>query len=106
MKGRKKYSVEKCRKFEVSIFQKVLEMFTKIEYETEPVGPVIHFSYFANVFAKYTIKYEILAIHFSYFMQILCFINATKQITTKSFDFSRECVKCDEQKKEHETRKK
>ncbi len=57
--------------------------------------PDIHFSYFAfhgyfaNIFAKHTMKYETL--HFSYFMRISCFINAAKKETAKSFDFSCEC---------------
>ncbi len=61
------------------------------------VRPAIHFSYFAfrgyfaNIFAKHTVKYKTLTIHFSYFMRILCFINAAKKETTKSFDFLHEC---------------
>ncbi len=45
----------------------------------------IHFSYFTfcrcftNVFAKHTMKYEILTIDFSYFVRISCFIDAAKK---------------------------
>ncbi len=56
-----------------------------VHQDRVPIRPAEHFlyfafcGYFANVFAKHTMKYKTLTVHLSYFMRISCFINAVKK---------------------------